>query len=595
MKYILKFFSNTYLLSSLFIISIAVGIISLQTFIGVGFFQLNRFNVEALLFLNLILFLTLIISIFTKIYNSYLKKKVKELGGETSKNLVISFLLISSLPSLLIVIFSIIIFNYGIQNWFDNKILSLVNNSRNIALNYLNDYQKSIFKDLKLIANDLNRNKNVLLSDKNKFQNYLLFQLKFRDVKNIFLINDNGTLMRFANNQDTYKPPSKNMLIEASNGKPLIISNAIEKKTYVLIKLNNFKNLYLFSFQNVDEKINSFIKETGDASAYYYKVKQNTFKIQITFFIIYIIFTLILILMSALFGINFAAKTTKPLNNLFRAAKSVREGNYDVKLKDDKNLDFKNLNLIFNDMISQIKKQKQKNILSGRFEAWQVIARKLAHEIRNPLTPIQLSLDRIADKISTDDSSKKHLTIINNQILEISSLVNNFSDFARMPKPIFEGNNLLDIINNSIDTYKLNYEKINFITNNELKATRIFCDKHQINRVLINLYKNSVESIEEVSSETEDFGEIITKISDDKKNFIITIYDNGVGFKESGKDNEQDPYFTTKKDGSGLGLSIVSKIIHEHNGQIFYDNRLEKKGAFVTITLPKKNEKNTYS
>ena len=595
MKYILKFFSNTYLLSSLFIISIAVGIISLQTFIGVGFFQLNRFNVEALLFLNLILFLTLIISIFTKIYNSYLKKKVKELGGETSKNLVISFLLISSLPSLLIVIFSIIIFNYGIQNWFDNKILSLVNNSRNIALNYLNDYQKSIFKDLKLIANDLNRNKNVLLSDKNKFQNYLLFQLKFRDVKNIFLINDNGTLMRFANNQDTYKPPSKNMLIKASNGKPLIISNAIEKKTYVLIKLNNFKNLYLFSFQNVDEKINSFIKETGDASAYYYKVKQNTFKIQITFFIIYIIFTLILILMSALFGINFAAKTTKPLNNLFRAAKSVREGNYDVKLKDDKNLDFKNLNLIFNDMISQIKKQKQKNILSGRFEAWQVIARKLAHEIRNPLTPIQLSLDRIADKISTDDSSKKHLTIINNQILEISSLVNNFSDFARMPKPIFEGNNLLDIINNSIDTYKLNYEKINFITNNELKATRIFCDKHQINRVLINLYKNSVESIEEVSSETEDFGEIITKISDDKKNFIITIYDNGVGFKESGKDNEQDPYFTTKKDGSGLGLSIVSKIIHEHNGQIFYDNRLEKKGAFVTITLPKKNEKNTYS
>ena len=595
MKYIIKFFSNTYLLSSLFIISIAVGIISLQTFIGVGFFQLNRFNVEALLFLNLILFLTLIISIFTKIYNSYLKKKVKELGGETSKNLVISFLLISSLPSLLIVIFSIIIFNYGIQNWFDNKILSLVNNSRNIALNYLNDYQKSIFKDLKLIANDLNRNKNVLLSDKNKFQNYLLFQLKFRDVKNIFLINDNGTLMRFANNQDTYKPPSKNMLIEASNGKPLIISNAIEKKTYVLIKLNNFKNLYLFSFQNVDEKINSFIKETGDASAYYYKVKQNTFKIQITFFIIYIIFTLILILMSALFGINFAAKTTKPLNNLFRAAKSVREGNYDVKLKDDKNLDFKNLNLIFNDMISQIKKQKQKNILSGRFEAWQVIARKLAHEIRNPLTPIQLSLDRIADKISTDDSSKKHLTIINNQILEISSLVNNFSDFARMPKPIFEGNNLLDIINNSIDTYKLNYEKINFITNNELKATRIFCDKHQINRVLINLYKNSVESIEEVISETEDFGEIITKISDDKKNFIITIYDNGVGFKESGKDNEQDPYFTTKKDGSGLGLSIVSKIIHEHNGQIFYDNRLEKKGAFVTITLPKINEKNTYS
>ncbi len=595
MKYILNFFSNTYLLSSLFIISIGVGIISLQTFIGVGFFKLNQFNVEALFFLNLALLLVLIISIFIKIYNSYLKKKNIELGGKTSKNLVLSFLLISSLPSFLIVIFSIVIFNYGIQNWFDNKILSLVNNSRNIALNYLNDYQKSIIKDLKLIAYDLNRNKKILLSDKEKFKSYLIFQLNFRDIKNIFLINNEGKLVEYANNLETYVPPSKKMLLEASNGKPLIVSSALEKKTYVLIKLNNYENLYLFSFQNVDEKINLFLKETGEASTYYYKVKKNTFIIQITFFIIYIIFTLILILMSAMFGINFAAKTTKPLNNLFRAAKSVSEGNYDTRLKDEKNEDFNNLNLIFNDMVSQIKKQKQKNILSGRFEAWQVIARKLAHEIRNPLTPIQLSLDRIKSKISKDDHSKKHLSIINNQILEISNLVNNFSDFARMPKPIFEKNDILEIIKNSVDTYKLNYEKINFVTNNLLKEGKIFCDKNQINRVLINLYKNSIESIEEKNYKKDEYGEIITDISSDKKNYIITIYDNGVGFKDSARDKEQDPYFTTKKDGSGLGLSIVSKIIHEHDGQIFYDNRKEKQGAFVTITLPINYEKNINS
>ena len=150
-------------------------------------------------------------------------------------------------------------------------------------------------------------------------------------------------------------------------------------------------------------------------------------------------------------------QTTKPLNNLFRAAKSVSEGNYDIKLKEDKNEDFRNLNLIFNDMLSQIKRQKQKNILSGRFEAWQVIARKLAHEIRNPLTPIQLSLDRIKDKISRDESSKKHLSIINNQIFEISKLVNSFSDFARMPKPVFEKNNILNITKNSFETYQLKY------------------------------------------------------------------------------------------------------------------------------------------
>ena len=545
-------------------------------------------NVEILLILNLLLLFTLILSISLKIYKNYLKKKSLELGGKTSKNLVLSFLIISSLPSFLIVIFSIIIFNYGIEKWFDDKILSLVNNSRNIAINYLNDYQKSIVKDLKLIAIDLNRNKKILLSDKKKFKKYIQFQANFREIKNIFLINNKGKLIQFAMNKNLYNPPTKVMLLQASNGKPLIVSNALEKKTYALIKLNNYKNLYLYSFQNVDKKINSFLKETGDASTYYFRVKSNTLKIQISFFIIYIIFTLILVLMSAIFGINLAAKTTKPLNNLFRAAKSVSEGNYDIELKSDKNEDFRNLNLIFNDMVSQIKKQKQKNILSGRFEAWQVIARKLAHEIRNPLTPIQLSLDRIKDKISGDEGSKKHLSIINNQIFEISKLVNSFSDFARMPKPIFEKNDILEIVNSSIETYQLNYEKIKFIFKNFLTNTEIYCDKGQINRALLNVYKNAIESIEEKSRDVLLDGKIITELSEDKKFYFISIYDDGVGFKESGNFKHNDPYFTTKKDGSGLGLSIVSKIVHEHNGQIFYENRKKENGALVSITIPKK-------
>ena len=567
------------------------GFVSLQTFIGTGFLNLSKINVQILLLINLTSLILLCISIVFKIKINYSKKKYEELGEETSKNLIRSFIIISSLPSALIVIFSLIIFNYGIQNWFDNKILSLVNNSRSIAVNYLNDHQKGIIKDINLIAYDINRNKNILVSDKKKFNEYLNFQSQFRDIRNIFIINELGLLQVSNNQSDTFLTPSKDLLKQASNGKPLIISNANDKKTYALIKLNNFKNSYLYSFQNVDEKINSFLKETGDASTYYYQVKNNTFKIQITFFTIYIIFTLLLVLMSAIFGINFAAKTTKPLNNLFKAAKSVGEGDYDINLEKSKNEDFQNLNLIFSDMVSQIKKQKQKNILSGRFEAWQVIARKLAHEIRNPLTPIQLSLDRIKSKIIDDDNSKKHLLIIDNQINAISELVNNFSDFARMPKPVFEKNNLTKIILDASETYRLNYEKIKFVINNTIKNGDIFCDKNQINRVMINIYKNSVESIEEKNSD----GEIITNLSEDRKYFLITIFDNGVGFKDSGNNKQDDPYFTTKKNGSGLGLSIVSKIIHEHNGQIFYDNRNDQEGAFVTITLPKLNEKNINS
>jgi len=560
----------------------------LQTFIGTGFLNLSKINVQILLLINLILLILLCISIVFKIKINYSKKKYEELGEETSKNLIRSFIIISSLPSILIVIFSLIIFNYGIQNWFDNKILSLVNNSRSIAVNYLNDHQKGIIKDINLIAYDINRNKNILVSDKKKFNEYLNFQSQFRNIRNIFIINELGLLQASNNQSDTFLTPSKDLLKQASNGKPLIISNANDKKTYALIKLNNFKNSYLYSFQNVDEKINSFLKETGNASSYYYQVKSNIFKIQITFFMIYIVFTLLLLMLSALFGINMASKTTRPLNNLFKAAKNISEDDYDVTLPKEKNKDFNNLNQIFNSMVNQIKKQKQKNILSGRYEAWQVIARKLAHEIRNPLTPIQLSLDRLKNKFENDENSTKHFSIINNQIFEISKLVNNFSDFARMPKPVIKKNNIKDILVKSLDVYKLNYDRIKFLLNINCSNFVIECDESQINRLLVNIYKNAVESIEEQFNEDLKNGEIITNLSEDNYYYIISILDNGVGFDENPKLKHDDPYFTTKKNGSGLGLSIVSKIVHEHNGQVFYENRKDTNGALIYISLKKK-------
>ncbi len=578
-------------MSILFILSISSGLLSLQTFLGEGIFKLNQSNVEILLFVNLFFLIILIISILSKIYNTYLKKQSEELGKETSRNLVLSFLLISSIPSILITVSSLFVFNYGIQNWFDNKILSLVNNSRNVAQNYLRDHQNSIVKDVKLIASDLNRNKKILLSNDDRFNQYIKFIANLRSVNNLYLIDGNGKLIKTNVSSNLFKPPLKKLLTKAKNGKPLIFSNAFEQKTLAILKLKNYDNLFIYAVQNVDPKIVSFLKQTGEASNYYYSVKKNTLRIQITFFIIYVVLTLALVLSSALFGINFATKTTKPLNRLFNSAKRVSIGKYDFVLGSDKNQDFNALNKVFDDMVSQMKIQKQKNILSGRFEAWQVIARKLAHEIKNPLTPIQLSLDRIKDKLN-DENSLKHFTIINNQIHEISKLVNGFSDFARMPKPIFKKSNINTIINNSIDTYKLNYEKINFVLNDLSQTSEIICDSGQVSRVLINVYKNAVESIEEKWENNGSKGEIITNISNDKTYYLITIIDNGVGFKKAKNSQQDDPYFTTKKNGSGLGLSVVSKIIHEHNGQIFYDNRQDNDGAFITITLPILNEEN---
>ena len=228
-------------------------------------------------------------------------------------------------------------------------------------------------------------------------------------------------------------------------------------------------------------------------------------------------------------------------------------------------------------MIVRLKNQQDKLIINERYEAWGNLARKLAHEIKNPLTPIQLSIDRIKEKYiqqvdeNEKDNFEENLKIINNQIKQIGNLVNEFSDFARMPKPILKNNDLIKIINENI---KLLTEidptiKIDFINNKS--SILLECDKEQISRVIFNLIKNSIESIQQKAENTSNFDKIITiEIFERNNQIYIIIIDSGLGF-ENIKNNIKDilnPYFTTKKKGTGLGLSIVNKIINDHNGEI---------------------------
>jgi len=205
------------------------------------------------------------------------------------------------------------------------------------------------------------------------------------------------------------------------------------------------------------------------------------------------------------------------------------------------------------------------------------LARKLAHEIKNPLTPIPLTIDRLKNKYSNNlnendsENFKENLKIINNQIKQIEKLVNEFSDFARMPKPIFRENNLVDLINDNIKLLKELDKSIDITFNMNSEKILLESDKEQISRVFLNLIKNSIESINQKYQNNSNFNKKITiELIQDDSHISATIKDNGIGFSEL-KNNIKDilnPYFTTKKNGTGLGLSIVNKIVNDHNGKI---------------------------
>ena len=205
-----------------------------------------------------------------------------------------------------------------------------------------------------------------------------------------------------------------------------------------------------------------------------------------------------------------------------------------------------------------------------------------------------LTIDKLKNKYSkqlNEDSSenfKENLKIINNQIKQIEKLVNEFSDFARMPKPILSQNNLVDIIDDNINLLKELDNSIVIDFKKQSDKVYLESDKEQINRVFLNLIKNSIESIIQKGRKNNNFNKKITiELIENDSHIFVVIEDTGVGF-ENFKNNIKDilnPYFTTKKNGTGLGLSIVNKIINDHNGKI--DFVKIKNGAKIKLEFIK--------
>ena len=175
---------------------------------------------------------------------------------------------------------------------------------------------------------------------------------------------------------------------------------------------------------------------------------------------------------------------------------------------------------------------------------------------------------------------------MNKQIHDNEHLIDEFSDFARMPKPILKQIDLSKLILRSINLHELSEPTIKFVAPIYKSPAFIKGDEEQLNRVFINLIKNSIESIYEKKEKNVDFkGKINVEIRDDRDYIYVTLLDNGMGFGKIDKTKMLNPYFTTKKKGTGLGLAIVTKIINDHNSLILFDS--VQNGAKVEITLPK--------
>ena len=582
---------NWIILSSF--LCIFLGIITFLTFINEGFVPLTDKNLQTLLIIDIFLLLVFFTLIFRNFYRFYYTGKKNKKGAQTNLKYISVFSLFTVIPSLVVAIFSLFIFNFGIQKYFDKQITKAVNNSFDVAKNYLEESKENVLSDVILMSVGLNRSSGFYYSNPNRFKQIIRSEKILRRIDDVYLIDSLGNIL-LSDVRDITEElviPSDENYDQALEGKPVFITDSLENKTTVMTKLTTLVDTYLYISRNIDPEILRYLNETEQAVSFYYSVENSQTGIKVTFAIIYIIVVTLLLFLSTSIAITFASRLTKPIINLIGASDSISKGALDVKVPDlDTDEEFKQLIKNFNQMIERLKEQQDKLLINERYEAWESVARKLAHEIKNPLTPIQLSIDSLREKykekLSNDKKDfEKYLETINRQIKDIEKLVNEFSNFARMPRPILKKIDIVHIIKKSLDFIKLTSKNsINFI--NKSKNTFISGDEDQLNRVFINLIKNSEESFLDQSQKEPNFkGNIDIEIDDNNDYIIIRLTDNGIGITDSKK--AMTPYFTTKKTGTGLGLPIVTKIINEHSGFFSIKNKRDKNGVTVKILLPK--------
>ncbi|RHX90437.1 LIC_11548 family sensor histidine kinase [Leptospira stimsonii] len=318
------------------------------------------------------------------------------------------------------------------------------------------------------------------------------------------------------------------------------------------------------------------------------------YRIRLTFSII----TVSIFLLAIYFSLLFARRISRPIIELANATQKISMGDTDISLEIRETGEIGALIDSFNQMVQDLKSKNAELMQSQRIAAWKEVAQRMAHEIKNPLTPIQLSAERIRRKMKSENWEQFHEVVesgtdtIIKQVRVLEHLVNEFSDFARMPAPKLINQNLEPIIVEAVKLFE-HTPQIKIETRIAKSFPQLFLDQKIMLRVLTNLIKNSIEAIERKREKEErpDYvGSILIGVSISRKIMrrvaIISIEDNGIGISPELKQKVFEPYYSTKNNNtSGIGLAIVQKSVIDHNGHISIDSS-NMGGCRFQIELP---------
>jgi two-component system nitrogen regulation sensor histidine kinase NtrY len=671
----------------------------------------GQFGIIFILLIDLVLLLGLTALISKKIMQMRMKNlQATDQAPVLQNKILLLFSGISSIPTIIVAIFSAIFFNYVIDSWFDKRVSTALDESVYVAESYLREHKEVLKIKAKSMALELDNNiiHHNLVNNPDFFYQILESLSDLNSISEAVVYFDYKPVVRtrFASSL-SFESIMVRDIKKAMQGEVVILEND-PNRIRAIAALRSIPNSYIIVGKLIDTDVVQHIQKTQGAASKFRNLKDKITSLQIRFTLMFLIVAMILVTSAVWFGANFASKITKPIRKLVEATEKIKAGDLNILVPEGKNDDeITSLAKGFNLMIKQISKQQQKlvvayeeihskhkfsqAVLSGvsagilalnknleivmlneaaiklldvsensaisktiselvpefknidfenagksiikeereirrgkkqytllvrvvgqivhdylhgyivtfddmtelekaqRHAAWSDVARRIAHEVKNPLTPIHLSADMLKTKFANQVSDKANFEKYTNTIIrhtsDIAKIIGEFTNFARMPKPSPTEVKIYDVAKEVVFSRKCVATKIKFDLVCNDKDLKLFADQTQVNQLLINILKNAEESIQSTERYDNNDGLIEVKLEKANKYVKITVTDNGKGFDQATINKLTEPYFTTRTKGTGLGLAIVKKIIEDHSGKLELSGD-EFGRAVVEILLP---------
>ena len=534
--------------------------------------------------------LFLLVTITVNVIRLIREKTRKKPGAQFKIRLLLFFLFIIILSSVPQAILSINFIHTAMNSWFSARVGDTIRGGLDIALQYYND-KLEVLNRYSESAVFLRSIRNV---DQKPEDIWNEIQDLHPDIGSIQIITEDGREIFFDGNSSAYLNATQfenrgdGLLPKFSSGGASVLqilkTYTVKNKDYRII----LSTILPENFDKTAERLTTSLQTFIQLEKF-----QSTFRLAIIVF--YFFFSFPLILLSILISFLLSGEIIAPIVNLEEATRRVAEGDFSFRILTRSDDELSMLITSFNKMVSELERYKIKISQTEKIAAWQEIAQRLAHEIKNPLTPIKLSAQRILRKHETEPEELDRIlvpavTAIIQEVENLNSLLTEFKNFARLPTPKIEAVNLRKLLEETVAAYASSFHAVTIGFNNIDPAIIVQADQGQLKQVFANLIKNAVEAMDER-------GEIFISADLVKKGNShycrIQIQDTGPGIEETNRDKVFNPYFTTKRHGTGLGLAIVERIIFDHNGQIWFETQTAAGTTFfIDLPLEKQYEPN---